>query len=251
MLRNNLIISYKHDHYPIKERANILIETKALLLHQDVVDEVETIFDGISSLKEIFTNDDKKLGQITDLKNDLCLKFKEYEILFDKYLNTEKHNADQCTEVTIKDAFIRNPFQFQNLKLFVTYLLDTFKNLRCITVATRNINTLEELRHRKKRFFKKNENEIKQKLSAKQAIFETKLSELAQNCNQKSVAFELEINRNIYDRHILFNHGIIVSMGRGLDVFKKTQNPNDIRSKIPCYETQITFFNAFESEKSF
>uniref|UniRef100_A0AC35TZ16 MIT_C domain-containing protein n=1 Tax=Rhabditophanes sp. KR3021 TaxID=114890 RepID=A0AC35TZ16_9BILA len=235
------------DDYYDEEVINIKLQIHELINTQSNKSSIlKPANNTISRPSLVMCHDTPSLGNIFISKDALGYTYKG---IFDKYLNTEKHNADQCTKVTIRDPFIRNPFQFQNLNLFVTYVMDTFKNLRCITVITKNINTLEELKHRKKQCLKKNE--IKQKLSAKQAIFEANLSEIAQNCKQKSVSFELEINQDIHDRHILFNHGIIVSMGKGLDIFKHTKNPNDIRSNIPCCETHITFFNAFELEKSF
>lgn len=138
-----------------------------------------------------------------------------YKDLFGEYLAG-------ATEMTIKDPYIRLPYQLRNLMEFAKLVIDQKPNGEevAINLVTHN-----------------NEDYIE---NARQAY-----SDMRDSLSEAGIVFNYEFNNELHERSIELNNGWKIVLGRGLDIFQKTNGWYDIaeyaQEKRLCKECEITY----------
>ena len=137
-----------------------------------------------------------------------------YETIFGPYLAGAK-------SIEIEDPYIRLPYQIQNFIRFceVIVKLSSIKNIDLLTSYDDELQRSE---------------------------IEQKLNDLKQSLLEIDIVFEFDFNQNIHDREIRLDNGWVIKIGRGLDIYQKPQNWNDIGaydlSLRKCLETKVDIF---------
>ncbi|XP_027712423.1 MIT domain-containing protein 1 isoform X2 [Vombatus ursinus] len=79
------------------------------------------------------------------------------------------------------------------------------------------------------------------------------LEEIKESLSQHGIELEIEFSSSIHDREIRFNNGWMITIGRGLDYFKKPQGrftlgycDFDLRL---CHETTVDIFHTRHTKK--
>lgn len=138
-----------------------------------------------------------------------------YDKLFGDYL-------EGATTITITDPYIRLPYQFRNLMEF-------------IELATKKVDL---------------ENEVKIHLvtiNAEEYIegFKDKLDQLDYSLESIGIDFSFEFNEAIHDRSIIIDTGWKIVLGRGLDIWQKTNGWFDLseflQEKRQCKGCEVTY----------
>jgi ATP-dependent Lon protease len=139
-----------------------------------------------------------------------------YENLFADYL-------EGATQITITDPYIRMPYQMKNLLEFCLMLtkskgLDTEIKLHVLTW-----NEPEAMLEDSK----------------------SSLDEIANSIFDSGIQLTYEFKSNLHDRTIVANTGWKIILGRGLDIFQKTEGRLTLaevyQEKRQCKECEITF----------
>lgn len=153
-----------------------------------------------------------KEGQIILRDNQTGIS---YEKLFGDYL-------EGATSITITDPYIRLPYQFRNLMEF-------------IELVTKKADL---------------ENEVKIHLvtvNAEEYIegFKDKLDQLDYSLESIGIDFSFEFNDAIHDRSIVIDTGWKIVLGRGLDIWQKTNGWFDLseflQEKRQCKGCEVTY----------
>lgn len=141
-----------------------------------------------------------------------------YENLFADYL-------EGATEITITDPYIRLPYQMKNLLEFCLMLTKS-KGLE--TEIKLHVNTW---------------NEPEAMLEESKASLE----EIANSIFDSGIQLTYEFKSNLHDRTIISNNGWKIILGRGLDIFQKTEGRLTLaeiyQEKRQCKECEITFLS--------
>ena len=139
-----------------------------------------------------------------------------YENLFADYL-------EGATEITITDPYIRLPYQMKNLLEFCLMLTKS-KGLE--TEIKLHVNTWNE----------------------PEAMLEeskSSLDEIANSIFDSGIQLTYEFKSNLHDRTIVTNNGWKIILGRGLDIFQKTEGRLTLaeiyQEKRQCKECEITY----------
>lgn len=136
-----------------------------------------------------------------------------YDLLFGAYLIG-------ATEIRLVDPYIRMPFQFRNLMEFITLVSQKKEEDQEVKIHLVTFNTEEYM-----------EGAIKT------------LTEIAENVEPEGILFTWEMDPNIHDRSIELNNGWRIILGRGLDIFQKTNGRWDIaefiQEKRLCRESEV------------
>ena len=139
-----------------------------------------------------------------------------YENLFADYL-------EGATEITITDPYIRLPYQMKNLLEFCLMLTKS-KGLE--TEIKLHVNTW---------------NEPEAMLEESKASLE----EIANSIFDSGIQLTYEFKSNLHDRTIVSNNGWKIILGRGLDIFQKTEGRLTLaeiyQEKRQCKECEITY----------
>lgn len=153
-----------------------------------------------------------KEGQIILRDNQTGIS---YNKLFGDYL-------EGATAITITDPYIRLPYQFRNLMEF-------------IELVTKKVDL---------------ENEVKIHLvtvNAEEYIegFKDKLDQLDYSLESIGIDFSFEFNEAIHDRSIVIDTGWKIVLGRGLDIWQKTNGWFDLseflQEKRQCKGCEVTY----------
>jgi ATP-dependent Lon protease len=156
-----------------------------------------------------------KEGQIILRDNQTGIS---YDKLFGDYL-------EGSTDITITDPYIRLPYQFKNLMEF-------------IELATKKVNL---------------ENEVKIHLvtvNSEEYIegFKDKLDQLEDSLESAGISFSYEFNEGIHDRSILLDTGWKIVLGRGLDIWQKTNGWFDLseflQERRQCKSCEVTYLKS-------
>jgi ATP-dependent Lon protease len=138
-----------------------------------------------------------------------------YKILFGNYLQG-------VTEIIIKDPYIRLPYQLRNLMEFAKLVIEQKNEGAEVSINLITYN---------------NEDYID---NAKQAF-----SDMKDSLEQAGIVFNYEFNEALHDRSIELDNGWKIILGRGLDIFQKTNGWYDIaeyaQEKRLCKECEITY----------
>ena len=138
-----------------------------------------------------------------------------YEILFGDYLIGAK-------QINITDPYIRLPYQLRNFMEFAK-LVSTRKNeLEEVSIQLITYNNEEYIENSKNAF-----------------------REMADSLETLGIIFTFEFVETIHDRSIVMDNGWKIVLGRGLDIFQKTNGWYDIaeyyQEKRMCKGCEVTY----------
>jgi ATP-dependent Lon protease len=143
-----------------------------------------------------------------------------YDRLFGDYL-------EGATEYTIRDPYIRLPYQMRNFMEF------------CTLIASKKPEDLELHIHL---ITNNNEDYIEGAKEAFKEIYESLLD--------LGIDFSYQFSESLHDRSIEMNNGWKIVLGRGLDIWQKTNGRYDIaeymQEKRLCKEFEVTVLKAGE-----
>ncbi|MFW5721550.1 MAG: MIT C-terminal domain-containing protein, partial [Bacteroidota bacterium] len=138
-----------------------------------------------------------------------------YRKLFGKYLKG-------ATEIEIEDPYIRYHYQFKNFMEFCSMLADIKSEGEEIKLTLKTSNEKENIEDASKAF-----EEIKDSLES------------------LGIFLEYQFKENAHDRFNIADTGWKILLGRGLDIFQKTDNAYDLagiyQEKRKCKQTEITY----------
>jgi len=137
-----------------------------------------------------------------------------YEKLFGEYL-------EGATEYTIRDPYIRLPYQIRNFMELCKLIAETKKDDEEVKIHLITFNNEEFLEN------------------AKQAF-----SEITDSLLNMGIEFSYEFSEVQHDRSIEMNNGWKIMLGRGLDIWQKTSGRYDMaeyyQEKRLCKEFDVT-----------
>ena len=138
-----------------------------------------------------------------------------YKYLFGHYL-------EGATEIEVIDPYIRLPYQLKNFMEFARLVAELKQPDEEITLHLKTNNN-EEYIH-----------------NAKQAF-----SDMSDSLESIGIRFTFEFDENLHDRSIKLNNGWKIVLGRGLDIFQKTNGWFDIADHYQkvrkCKGCEITY----------
>lgn len=139
-----------------------------------------------------------------------------YHSLFGDYLSGAK-------EITLKDPYIRMPYQMHNLLEFCLMLVKSKEAEEEIKLKVVTWNDPEEMLEQSK----------------------ISLDEIAASVFDSGIILTYEFSSTAHDRSIVANNGWKIILGRGLDIFQKVEGRLNIadlfQEKRQCKECEITY----------
>ncbi len=195
----------------------MLVHTLEYLEHKDLLGlpEEETLEDFLQ---------ENPAGELPTIKMDLHAGQRiirdnqsgiTYELLFGTYL-------EGATEITLTDPYIRHPYQLRNLMEFAR-------------VINSRKNKLDEVR-----FHLITNNDEEYQATSKEAF-----EQIRESLETLGIMFSYEFNENTHDRSIILDNGWKIVLGRGLDIFQKTNGWYDIaeysQEKRICKACEVTY----------
>ena len=121
-----------------------------------------------------------------------------YDMLFGAYLIGAK-------EIVLTDPFIRLPYQIRNLMEFAKLISTKKDKLEEVKFHLITYNNEDYIQNSKEAFTK-----------------------IAESLESMGIIFTYEFDENIHDRSIVLDNGWKIVLGRGLDVYQKTDGAYDI-----------------------
>jgi ATP-dependent Lon protease len=208
-----------HFHYRTRDGKTHEIETLEVLEYGDFKLNISPGgANGVEQAEEDFPAEtveakkEPKPGQKNIRDNQTGLSFRN---LFGEYLAG-------ATEITIKDPYIRLPYQLRNLMEFAKLVIDQKPNGEEVAINLVTHNNADYIEN------------------AGQAF-----SDMKDSLEQAGVVFNYEFNDILQDRCIELNNGWKIILSRGLDIFQKTNGWYDIaeyaQEKRLCKECEITY----------
>ena len=138
-----------------------------------------------------------------------------YEILFGAYLKGAK-------EITVIDPYIRLPYQLRNFMEFAKLVSSKKDELEEVRLHLVTYNNEEYIQNSKEAF-----------------------QEMADSLESLGIQFTYEFVENTHDRSIVLDNGWKIVLGRGLDIYQKTNGWYDIaeyyQEKRLCKGCEITY----------
>ena len=138
-----------------------------------------------------------------------------FDMLFGAYLLGAK-------EITLTDPYIRLPYQLRNFMEFaklVSQKKDQLEEVKLHLITNNNEDFIQNSK--------------------------TAFNEITDSLESIGVIFTYEFDENIHDRSIVMDNGWKIVLGRGLDIFQKTNGWNDIaeyyQEKRLCKACEVTF----------
>jgi len=188
-----------------------MIEYGSLLSEGDGEDgDGETISHEVKVEK--FTDKEPEAGQKIIRENQTGVS---YEKLFGAYLKGATH-------IEIIDPYIRLPYQLKNFMEFARLVAQKKKPDEEVSVHLMTNNNEEYIENAKEAF-----------------------SDMVNSLEPVGIKFSYEFNENLHDRSINLNNGWKIILGRGLDIFQKTNGWFDIADHYQevrkCKGCEITY----------
>jgi len=151
--------------------------------------------------------------------NHIVLRDNQTGVSYEKLFGAHLKGA---TEVTLTDPYIRMPYQMKNLLEFCSMLI-------------RNKGINEEIKLKVITW-----NDSDQTLQESQ----NNLDEIAESVFDSGITLTYELNPNKHDRSIVANNGWKIILGRGLDIFQKSEGRFNIadlnQEKRQCKDCEVT-----------
>lgn len=153
-----------------------------------------------------------KEGQIILRDNQTGIS---YDKLFGDYL-------EGATDITITDPYIRLPYQFRNLMEFIELVTKKAKLEGEVKIHLVTVNAEEYIEG-----------------------FKDKLDQLNYSLESMGINFSFEFADTIHDRSIILDNGWKILLGRGLDIWQKTNGWFDLseflQEKRQCKGCEVTY----------
>jgi ATP-dependent Lon protease len=138
-----------------------------------------------------------------------------YEKLFGDYL-------EGASEITITDPYIRLPYQFRNLMEFIELVTKKTDMENEVKIHLVTVNSEEYIEG-----------------------FKDKLDQLDYSLESLGINFSFEFSDSIHDRSIVLDNGWKIVLGRGLDIWQKTNGWFDLseflQEKRQCKGCEVTY----------
>jgi ATP-dependent Lon protease len=138
-----------------------------------------------------------------------------YELLFGQYLNG-------ATEITLTDPYIRLPYQLRNLMEFTKLIAIHKDNIEEVKLHLITNNNEDYIQNSKEAF-----------------------QQMADSLESIGIMFTYEFSENSHDRSIVLDNGWKIVLGRGLDIYQKTNGWFDIaehyQERRLCKACEITY----------
>ncbi|TDQ15199.1 ATP-dependent Lon protease [Algoriphagus boseongensis] len=138
-----------------------------------------------------------------------------YDKLFGDYL-------EGASEITITDPYIRLPYQFRNLMEFIELVTKKADLENEIKIHLITVNSEEYIEG-----------------------FKDKLDQLDYSLESIGINFSFEFSDTIHDRSIILDNGWKIILGRGLDIWQKTNGWFDLseflQEKRQCKGCEVTY----------
>ena len=138
-----------------------------------------------------------------------------YKRLFGAYLTG-------ATEIIVKDPYLRLPYQLRNFMEFTKLVAELKPADDEITIHLVTNNNEDYIENSKKAF-----------------------ADMMDSLEQSGIKFTYEFNNTLHDRCIELNNGWKIVLGRGLDIYQKTNGWYDIaeyyQEKRLCKECEVTY----------
>jgi ATP-dependent Lon protease len=154
----------------------------------------------------------RKTHQKTIFENQTGISYRK---LFGKYLKG-------ATEIEIEDPYIRYHYQFRNFMEFCSMLADIKSEGEEIKLTLKTSNEKEHIDDAAKAF-----EEIKDSLES------------------LGIFLDYQFKEKAHDRFIVADTGWKILIGRGLDIFQKSESAYDLagihQEKRKCKQTEITY----------
>lgn len=191
------------------------IENKKQLGLEDEYPEEETILPG-----EVVTESEKiKPSGLTLTEGQKLIRDNQtgisYDMLFGAYLIDAK-------DITLIDPYIRLPYQLRNFMEFAKLVSQKKEKDEEVKLHLVTNNNEDYIQNTKAAF-----------------------NEITESLETLGILFTYEFDENIHDRSIVVDNGWKVLLGRGLDIYQKTNGWYDIaeyyQEKRKCKACEITF----------
>lgn len=138
-----------------------------------------------------------------------------FDLLFGAYLLDAK-------EITLTDPYIRLPYQLRNFMEFAKLISQKKEKLEEVKLHLVTNNNEDFIENSK-----------------------TAFNEITDSLESIGIIFTYEFDENIHDRSLVMNNGWKIVLGRGLDIFQKTNGWYDIaeyyQEKRLCKACEVTF----------
>lgn len=153
-----------------------------------------------------------KGGQVIIRDNQTGISYKK---LFGDYIENSTH-------ITITDPYIRLPYQFRNLMELVELITQKTDREQEVKIRLITVNAEEYIEG-----------------------FKDKLAQLEYALESMGITFDFEFQDALHDRSIVLDNGWKIILGRGLDIWQKTNGWYDlsefIQEKRQCKACEITY----------
>ena len=125
-------------------------------------------------------------------------------------------------EITLTDPYIRLPYQLRNFMEFAKLVSQKKEQLEEVKLHLITNNNEDFIQNSK-----------------------TAFNEITDSLESLGIIFTYEFDENIHDRSIVMDNGWKIVLGRGLDIFQKTNGWYDIaeyyQEKRLCKACEVTF----------
>uniref|UniRef100_A0A914DBE3 MITD1 C-terminal phospholipase D-like domain-containing protein n=1 Tax=Acrobeloides nanus TaxID=290746 RepID=A0A914DBE3_9BILA len=163
----------------------------------------------------------QKIEHLKPLEKHFVINIQE-----DSYGHTYEKIFAPCfdeilTEVEAEDGFTWEYHQIRNFSLFCSTMLNNAKNLKKITLITKTARQVRQYYIQRK-----------------------ELESIEKNMASMGLEITIIFDEEIHDREFRFNNGWVVTIGRGLDIYKKPIEEVGSMKKFkpemwPCRRTKI------------
>ncbi|KAL5290721.1 MITD1 family protein [Megaselia abdita] len=142
-----------------------------------------------------------------------------YKSLFGKYM------SDGVKEILIEDPYVWEHYQIQNLIMFLELVVGRCCELKFVQLKTRKAHRTGTRREQKKAS-----------------------ESLKEDLRKRRIIFDVEYSKSMHDREIFLGNRLIISIGRGLDIFKPLSRKYSLGMMDynfrECGETKIDIFKS-------
>ncbi|XP_067662880.1 MIT domain-containing protein 1-like [Haliotis asinina] len=138
-----------------------------------------------------------------------------YEKLFTRFIDKS------VSEIEVEDPYIRSTHQVYNFLRFCELVVKRGPNVKKMKLITGTDNDGQGQQNR--------------------------LYQIGQSLHQHGIHLEVDFSSTLHDREIRFNNGWVIKIGRGLDIYKATENKFSIGfcdfELRHCHETTVDIFH--------
>ncbi|KAK7097718.1 MIT domain-containing protein 1-like [Littorina saxatilis] len=180
-------------------------------------DKIKQYLKRAEELKK-FVNDQKEQGKYHEQIRIAADSIgHSYNTLFARFID------ERLTSVEVEDPYIRSTHQIYNFLRFCELLVRKKTSLKRILLIT----SLDD--------------------QSGHDTQKQRLGQIGHSLNKYGVLLKIEFSSTLHDREIRFDNGWVIKIGRGLDIYRATENKFDIGfcdyDLRPCHETTVDIFH--------